>query len=90
MNYYQYHEFNTLDIYLASFSLFATFLEIRKEISCWYYWIICNFGYMFLYLNESIKGNEMWFYTLNMAVIGVFSVYGLKHWSEQNRNRIIK
>ncbi|MES2617507.1 MAG: nicotinamide mononucleotide transporter family protein [Bacteroidota bacterium] len=67
---------NKIDVYLAIGSVLATFLEIRKDISCWYYWITLNLGFTFLYLYQGLN-----LYAILMLVLGIFSVWALKEWT---------
>ncbi len=75
-----------LDILLAVFSILATSLEIRKDTSCWWYWICCNLAYSGLYLWQSLRmGESLFVYAALMAGLAIFSYFGLKAWSRQNK-----
>lgn len=80
--FYHFNGFNSLDIVLASFSILATYLESKKDISSWNYWIVCNFAYAVLYLYNSIDNPEesMYLYALLMLGLAVFSYYAKRAW----------
>lgn len=79
---YQFNGFNDMDIVLAAFSILATYLESKKDIACWNYWIICNLAYSALYLYSSLNesGGSMYLYSALMLVLAVFSYYAKKTW----------
>lgn len=64
-----------IDMYLAMGSILATFIEIRKDTSCWYYWILLNFAYAALYYYQGL-----YFYTIQMVVLALFSFKSLNEW----------
>lgn len=68
------------DLLLAGGSIAATFLEIRKDSSCWYYWMVCNSAYAVLYFTSSSDGKTAYLYALLMALLAVFSWFGLNAW----------
>lgn len=72
------HTMLRIDILLAIGSILATFLEIRKETSCWYYWIILNIGYAILYAHQ-----HMYLYATLMLILGIFSIIALKEWKKE-------
>lgn len=67
---------NKIDVYLAIGSVLATFLEIKKDISCWFYWITLNIGFTILYLYQGLN-----LYAILMLVLGIFSIWALKEWT---------
>jgi nicotinamide mononucleotide transporter len=74
------------DILLATFSIFATSLEIRKDTSCWWYWITCNLAYAALYFWQSIEtGESLYLYAILMLGLAVFSYAGLKAWERSTK-----
>lgn len=77
---FSFHEFKLSDLSLALFSILATFLEIKKDISCWWYWIVCNLGYAYLYLNIGGKDEPLYLYALLMIVLSVFSWFAQRAW----------
>ena len=84
-----YHEFNVIDIFLALLSLFATYLEIKKEIACWNYWMFCNLGYAILYLNLHKKEEALYLYASFMLVLAVFSWFAKRKWILSLTNQIV-
>lgn len=68
------------DLLLAGGSIAATFLEIRKDSSCWYYWMLCNAAYAVLYFTSSANGNTAYLYATLMLLLAVFSWFGLRAW----------
>jgi nicotinamide mononucleotide transporter len=80
--FYHFNGFNSLDIVLAAFSILATYLESKKDISCWNYWIVCNLAYALLYLYSSIQKPEdsMYLYSSLMLGLAVFSYYAKRAW----------
>jgi nicotinamide mononucleotide transporter PnuC len=72
------------DMLLASFSIFATTLEIRKDTSCWWYWIVCNLGYSALYIWQSVSNSEsLYLYAMLMFGLAIFSYVGLRAWEKE-------
>ena len=76
-----YIEFKYLDILLAILSIVATYLEIKKDIACWWYWIVCNIAYSVLYLNLYNQETSMYFYSFLMLSLAVFSWFAKKEWT---------
>jgi nicotinamide mononucleotide transporter len=66
-----------IDILLSLGSILATFLEIRKDISCWYYWIVLNICFTILYSLQ-----QLYLYGALMLVLGIFSFFALKEWQK--------
>jgi nicotinamide mononucleotide transporter PnuC len=77
-----YVEFKYLDIFLAFLSIVATYLEIKKDIACWWYWIVCNIAYSILYLNLNTPESPLYFYSFLMLALGLFSWFALKEWTK--------
>ena len=67
-----------LDVLLALLCVLTTFLEIKKETACWYYWIVLNSLYTVLYSYQELYG-----YALMMLGFGVFSIWALKEWTSK-------
>jgi nicotinamide mononucleotide transporter PnuC len=81
--YMEYENVNYMDMFLATGCILATALEIRKDISCWWYWIVFNIGYSSLYLWQSVKeGESLYFYSGLMLVLAAFSYWGLRKWTK--------
>lgn len=74
-------EMQLADIVLAGGSILATYLEIRKDTSCWWYWIVCNIGYAILYLTQDAD-SVMYLYSGLMIVLAIFSYMAKKSWEK--------
>ena len=71
-----------LDILFGIVGIWATFLEIRKELSCWWYWMFSNLAYAILYGLQSAQGQAMFVYTCLMFFLFLFSVYVFYRWRQ--------
>lgn len=76
---------NILDIIFAVGSIWATYLETKKDIRCWWYWIACNLGYSALYLYSCFKGEQMYLYAGLMIFFTIFSIIALFRWEKDLR-----
>lgn len=65
-----------IDLLLAMLCILTTFLEIKKETACWYYWISLNAMYTVLYTYQNLYG-----YAFLMFALGIFSIWALKEWT---------
>ncbi len=74
---YHFNVWVKLDILLAFGSILATYLEIKKDTSCWYYWIILNTGFMIVYSLQ-----HLYAYALLMAFLGIFYYFALREWQK--------
>jgi len=78
-----YHDFLYADILLAMGSIVATSLEIRKDTSCWWYWMVCNIAYATLYLWQSLQtGQTLYLYALLMLGLAIFSYAAKRAWEK--------
>ncbi|MDP2176410.1 MAG: nicotinamide riboside transporter PnuC [Bacteroidota bacterium] len=75
---FNFNEFKTIDVFLAMMCVLATFLEIKKEISTWYYWIIANLLYGCYYFYEALI-----VYALLSLFLSVFSFKALFVWKRK-------
>ncbi len=66
-----------LDVGIAVFSVFTTFLVTQKYVENWGYWIVINSAAAYLYFTQ-----ELYFTTILFGVYIVMSIYGLKSWRE--------
>lgn len=73
--YFSFSEFKTIDVFLALLCVLATWLEIKKEITCWYYWIVANLLYGIYYLYE-----QLFVYALLTFFLSAFSFMALQVW----------
>ncbi|MEZ4805642.1 MAG: nicotinamide riboside transporter PnuC [Bacteroidia bacterium] len=79
-----YNQFIIWDILLATGSIAATYLEIKKDTSCWWYWIICNIGYFILYLFPSNGQDVMYYYAALMLFLAIFSWFAKIAWEKSS------
>ena len=63
------------DAFSTAFSFLATYMEAKKIISTWYFWIILNTFSVWLYWSRGLE-----VYALLMIVYAVLSVVGLLAW----------
>jgi len=67
-----------LDAFTTIFSFIASYLEAKKILSGWYYWIIINGVTLGLYLNK-----ELYIYFVLTLLYFTLSFYGLKTWKQR-------
>lgn len=70
-----------IDAMTTSFSFAATFLEVRKTLDAWVYWMIINFVTIWLYQDRALD-----IYAALMALYAVLSVVGFVRWRKAYRN----
>ncbi|MCO6494682.1 MAG: nicotinamide mononucleotide transporter [Bacteroidetes bacterium] len=73
-NFTQAH-FPYIDAFTTSFAIIATFLEAKKILSCWYYWLVVNPISLGLFI---VKGLHL--YSVLGIIFTLMSVYGLVSW----------
>ena len=66
------------DAFSTSFSFVATWLEAKKVLSGWVYWIGLNFFSVWLYLERDLESMAMM-----MIVLGALSITGLVRWNKR-------
>ena len=71
-----------IDAMTTSFSFAATFLEVRKVLDAWLYWILINCVTIWLYQDRALD-----IYAALMGVYAVLSVLGLVRWLRTYRNQ---
>jgi len=64
-----------LDAFTTIFSFIASYLEAKKILSGWYYWIIVNGVTLGLYFDK-----ELYFYFSLTLIYLALSFYGLREW----------
>ncbi len=69
-----------LDATTTVFSFIASFLEARKILSSWLFWIFANLATMFLYARQDLN-----LYLLLTVVYFVFSIVGFREWRKSYR-----
>lgn len=72
-------ELNVFDVVLAALSIYATWLEVKKEMACWNIWILANLGYAVLYFVSASSGS-MYLYAALMVLLAVFSMMAKRAW----------
>lgn len=67
-----------LDAFTTIFSFIASYLEARKIISSWIYWMVINTATLVLYFEQ-----QLWLYLALTLVYVVFSVLGYFEWKKK-------
>jgi len=67
-----------LDAFTTIISFIASYLEAKKILSGWYYWIIVNGVTLGLYLNK-----ELYIYFILTLLYFALSFYGLREWNRK-------
>jgi len=65
-----------VDSQTTVFGIAATFLEARKKLYAWIYWIVLNGVSIILYASR-----DLFIYSGLMVVFFALSVYGFRSWS---------
>lgn len=71
------------DSFTTVFSFIASYLEAKKIISSWFFWIIINLLTIVLYLREDLT-----LYVLLTFVFVIFSVIGYVEWSKKMKETV--
>ena len=74
-----------LDSFSTIFAFIATWLEAKKKLGAWIYWMILNTYSIFLYASV-----ELDIKSIEMLVYAVFSFYGYYAWRKSYRLSIKK
>ena len=69
-----------IDALTTSFSFAATFLEVRKTLDAWVYWMVINAVTIWLYQDRALD-----IYAALMGVYAVLSVVGFIRWRKAYR-----
>lgn len=64
-----------IDAFTTAFSFAATYLEVKKVLETWLYWIVLNSVSIWLYMDRSLD-----IYAGLICVYAVLSVWGLVRW----------
>jgi len=64
-----------IDAFTTAFSFAATYLEVKKVLETWYYWIVLNLATIWLYLDRSLD-----IYAALVWVYAILSVWGFIQW----------
>ena len=70
-----------IDAMTTSFSFAATFLQVRKMLDAWVYWMVINAVTIWLYQDRALD-----IYAALMALYAVLSVVGFVRWRKAYRN----
>ncbi len=73
-----------IDAMTTSFSFAATFLEVRKTLDAWAYWMAINLTTIWLYQDRALD-----LYATLMGVYALLSVVGFISWLRTYRNQEI-
>ncbi len=73
-----------LDATTTIFSFMASYLEAKKKLSGWLYWIIINLTTVFLYFSRSLD-----YYAGLTVIYTVFSFVGYYKWRKQSQKSIV-
>ena len=71
-----------IDAMTTSFSFAATFLEVRKTLDAWVYWMVINAVTIWLYQDRALD-----IYAALMGIYAVLSVVGFVRWRQAYRNQ---
>ncbi len=71
------------DASTTMFSFLATFMEAKKILSSWYFWIAINSFSIWLYAERGL-----FVYSGQMIVFAILSVVGLRRWMRDYRKQI--
>lgn len=69
-----------LDTYTTVYSLFATWLLTRKAIENWWYWLVIDGAYIYLYVQQ-----QLWLLAGLFALYVVMVVYAIWQWRQGRR-----
>ena len=71
-----------IDAFTTAFSFAATYMEVKKVLETWVYWIVLNVTSIWLYLDRSLD-----IYAGLICVYAVLSVWGLLQWRRLYREQ---
>lgn len=66
-----------LDAFTTCFSLFATFMVVKRVLENWLYWIFINMGMVVLYLNNNYE-----ILALQYGLFVIVAIYGYWSWNK--------
>ena len=72
-----------IDAFTTAFSFAATYMEVKKVLETWVYWIVLNLASIWLYMDRSLD-----IYAALICVYAVMSVVGLVQWSRVYRRQL--
>ncbi|TDG13476.1 nicotinamide riboside transporter PnuC [Seongchinamella unica] len=71
-----------IDAFTTTFSFAATYMEVKKVLETWVYWIALNLVSIWLYMDRSLD-----IYAALICVYAVMSVWGLVQWTRVYRGQ---
>jgi len=71
-----------IDAFTTAFSFAATYMQVKKVLETWLYWIVLNVTSIWLYMDRSLD-----IYAALICVYAVLSVWGLIQWVEVYRQQ---
>jgi nicotinamide mononucleotide transporter len=71
-----------IDAFTTAFSFAATYMEVKKVLETWIYWIVLNLASIWLYMDRSLD-----IYAALICVYAVVSVWGLIQWTRAYRQQ---
>jgi len=71
-----------IDAFTTAFSFAATYMEVKKVLETWVYWIVLNVASIWLYMDRSLD-----IYAALICVYALLSVWGLVQWSRIYRQQ---
>lgn len=73
-----------IDAFTTAFSFAATYMEVKKVLETWIYWIVLNVASIWLYMDRSLD-----IYAALICVYAVLSVWGLIQWTRIYRQQAL-
>ncbi|RLQ22653.1 nicotinamide riboside transporter PnuC [Seongchinamella sediminis] len=71
-----------IDAFTTAFSFAATYMEVKKVLETWVYWIVLNLASIWLYMDRSLD-----IYAALICVYALMSVWGLVQWMRVYRGQ---
>ncbi len=73
-----------IDATTTSFSFAATYMQVKKVLENWYYWIVLNLVSIWLYMDRSLD-----IYAMLIFVYAGLSIFGLYQWMRAYREAVM-
>lgn len=68
---------------LTAMSLVGVWLNIKKNVVCFYIWIVANVGWIYVDIKAGLMGQAVLF-----LIYSVLSVYGIYEWSKPEKSEV--
>lgn len=78
------------DAFSTAFAFTATFLEARKVLSGWIYWIIINLYSIWLYGQKTMDTHDLTVMQIQMGVFTLFSIVGFIVWRKNWNGKTVR